>query len=78
MIDLAVVYEFVEAQEDYLQLTTSLNRSQLYSKETLLPYLKVNHDLLRGHIGNTIVTLEEIQDFLEKYGVLEVEGKHDE
>ncbi len=77
MIDLASAYEFIEAQENYIQLTTTLDLSQRFTEEELLPFLKTNRALLGGHIKNTNVTIEEVQDFLEKYGELDAKGEGD-
>lgn len=73
IIDLASAYEFVEAQENWLQLTTTLDLSQRFKEEELLSFLKTNQALLQGHITNTKVTIEEIEEFLEKYGELDAE-----
>ncbi|MEM6841471.1 MAG: hypothetical protein AAF632_04550 [Bacteroidota bacterium] len=78
IIDLATVYEFIEHQEDYIRFTTTLDISQRFREEELLPFLKTHQVLLDGHIDNTEVTIEKIQEFLIKYDELEANGKHDE
>ncbi len=78
MIDMASAYEFIEAQENYIQLTTTLDLSQRFTEEELLPFLKTNYALLGGHIKSTDITIEKIQDFLEKYGELDAEPELDE
>lgn len=73
IMDLSWVYETARAQQEFKQLTLTLDQTQKYNEETLLPYLKVNFMLLKGHIGQTKTTLEVHRDFLEKYGEMEAE-----
>ncbi|MEM9830383.1 MAG: hypothetical protein AAF944_07080 [Bacteroidota bacterium] len=78
IMDLTWIYETAKSQEEFKQLTLTINPIQKFSEQTLLPYLKVNASLLDDHIGLTKTTAEFHRRFLEKYGELEAEGERDE